>query len=100
MTASPVTGMPSRNLPISVSAACASASSRGSPRKPQVPLMVWTRRKILPRILALFGLLLETHELDVDDVETFVRFSEEFPQQVVHGQCFGKRLRRQAPAGT
>ena len=40
VTASPVTGMPSRNLPISVSAACASASSRGSPRNPQVPLMV------------------------------------------------------------
>ena len=36
----PVTGIPSRNLPISVSAACASASSRGNPRKPQVPLMV------------------------------------------------------------
>ena len=55
VTASPVTGMPSRNLPISVSAACASASRRGSPRKPQVPLMVWTRRKMLSRILALFG---------------------------------------------
>ena len=55
VTASPVTGMPSRNLPISVSAACASASSRGRPRKPQVPLMVWTRRKMLSRILALFG---------------------------------------------
>ena len=55
VTASPVTGMPSRNLPISVSAACASASSRGSPRKPQVPLMVWTRRKMLSRIFALFG---------------------------------------------
>ena len=54
-TASPVTALPSRNRPISVSAACASASRRGSPRKPQVPLMVWTRRKMLSRILALFG---------------------------------------------
>ena len=55
LTASPVTGMPSRKLPISASAACVSASSRGSPRKPQVPLMVWTSRKMLSRILALFG---------------------------------------------
>ena len=55
VTASPVTGMPSRNLPIRVSAACASASSRGRPRKPQVPLIVCTRRKMLSRILALFG---------------------------------------------
>src|SRR6185295_1657385 len=55
VTAAPVTGRPSRKLPIKASAACVSASSRGSPRKPQVPLMVWTRRKILPRILALFG---------------------------------------------
>ena len=50
VTASPVTGMPSRNLPISVSAACASASSLGNPRKPQVPLMVWTGRKMLCKI--------------------------------------------------
>ncbi|MEY9654306.1 hypothetical protein ABH980_001313 [Bradyrhizobium ottawaense] len=55
VTASAFTGMPSRNLPINVSPACASASSRGNPRKPQVPLMVWTRRKMLSRILALFG---------------------------------------------
>ena len=55
VTASAVTGRPSRNLPISVSAACASASSRGSPRNPQVPLMVWTSRKMLSRILALLG---------------------------------------------
>ncbi|MGY4300239.1 hypothetical protein ACVWXN_008334 [Bradyrhizobium sp. i1.4.4] len=55
VTAPAVTGMPSRNLLIRVSPACASASSRGSPRKPHVPLMVWTRRKMLSRILALFG---------------------------------------------
>ena len=55
VTASALTGMPSRNLPISVSPAWASASSRGNPRKPQVPLMVWTRRKMLSRIFALLG---------------------------------------------
>src|SRR5262252_10814185 len=55
VTAAPVTGMPSRNLPMSVSAAYVSASSRARPRKPQVPLIVWTRRKMLSRILALFG---------------------------------------------
>ena len=55
VTASALTGMPSRNLPISVSPAWASASSRGKPRKPQVPLMVWTRRKMLSRIFASLG---------------------------------------------
>ena len=55
VTASALTGMPSRNLPISVSPACASASSRGRPRKPQVPLIVCTRRKMLSRIFASFG---------------------------------------------
>jgi hypothetical protein len=40
VTASARTGMPSRNLPIKVSPAWASASSRGNPKKPQVPLMV------------------------------------------------------------
>ena len=40
VTASWVASAPSRNLPISASAACASVSSRGRPRKPQVPLIV------------------------------------------------------------
>ena len=35
--------------------------------------------------LGVVGLLLETHELDVDHVEALVRLGEEFPQQVVHG---------------
>lgn len=55
LTAFWVTGAPSRNLPIKVSAACASASRRGRPRNPQVPLMVCTRRKMLSRMRALFG---------------------------------------------
>src|ERR1700744_6235803 len=55
LTASPVTGMPPRDFPINVSPACASASRRGNPRNPHVPLIVWTRRKILSKILALFG---------------------------------------------
>jgi hypothetical protein len=29
--------------------------------------------------------LLEPHKLDVDHVETFVRFSEKFLEQIVHG---------------
>ncbi len=44
--------------------------------------------------LGVVGILLETHELDVDHVETFVGLGHEFPQQVVHE----KRLRRQALA--
>jgi hypothetical protein len=34
--------------------------------------------------LRVVGILLETHELDVDDVETLVRLGHEFPQQIVH----------------
>jgi 3-isopropylmalate dehydratase small subunit len=34
--------------------------------------------------LGVVGILLETHELDVDHVETFVRLGDKFPQQVVH----------------
>ncbi len=34
--------------------------------------------------LGVVGILLETHELDVHDVETFVGLGHEFPQQVVH----------------
>ena len=34
--------------------------------------------------LGVVGILLETHELDVDHVETFVGLGHELPQQVVH----------------
>jgi len=40
--------------------------SRQPERKPHVPLMVWTRRKMLSKIFALFRILLETHQLIVD----------------------------------
>ena len=83
-TASLVTGMPSRNLPISVSAAWASASRRGRPRKPQVPLMVWTSRKMLREDRLVAGLALEADELDVDDVEMLAGFGQELAQQIVH----------------
>ncbi len=55
VTPSPVTSAPSRYLPISVSAAWAKASRRGSPKKPHVPLMVCTSRKMLERMAALLG---------------------------------------------
>ena len=42
--------------------------------------------------LGVIRILLETHEFDVDNVETFVGLGHEFTQQVVHG----KRLRRRA----
>ncbi len=40
----------SRTRPSTFSAACATCSSRGRPRKPHVPLMVCTNRKISPSI--------------------------------------------------
>ncbi len=36
--------------------------------------------------LGVVGVLLETNELHVDDVEAFVRLGEEFPQEIVHGK--------------
>ncbi len=39
---------------------------------------------MLPRIFGVVRLLLEAHELDVDDVEALVGLGQEFPQQVVH----------------
>jgi len=47
--------------------------------------MVWTSRKILPRIFRVVGVPLETHELRIDDVDALVRFREELAQQLVHG---------------
>jgi hypothetical protein len=42
--------------------------------------------------LGVVWVLLKTHELDVDHVETFICLGDKFPQQVVHE----KRLRRRA----
>jgi hypothetical protein len=44
--------------------------------------------------LCVVRVLLETHELDVNHVETFVGLGDKFSQQVVHK----KRLRRRALA--
>jgi hypothetical protein len=43
--------------------------------------------------LGVIGLLLETHELHIDQVEAFVRFGQEFPQQVVHGIGLRRKAR-------
>ena len=46
---------PSRIFPSTFSPACATASSRGRPRNPHVPLMVCTKRKMLDKISGSFG---------------------------------------------
>ena len=46
---------PARNCAIRDSAAWVRASRRGSPRNPQVPLIVWTSRKMSSRIAVLLG---------------------------------------------
>jgi len=91
VTASFVAGSPSRNLPIKVSAACASASRRGRPRKPQV-LDRMNEPKDVIENFGVVRILFKAHEFDVDHVETLVRLGHEFAQQVVHE----KRLRRRA----
>ena len=93
MTASLVAGTPSRNFPISVSAACASASSRGRAEEAAGALDGVDEPENVVEDLGVVRVLLETHEFDVDDVETFVGLGHEFPQQVVHDR---QRLRRRA----
>ena len=43
---------------------------------------------MLSRIFGVVRILLETHEFDVDHVETLVRLGQKFPQQVVHENAF------------
>ena len=47
--------------------------------------------------LGVVGLLLETHELDVDHVEALVGLDQEFPQQIVH--CSSLRSGERGPPG-
>ena len=56
---------PSRTLPSTFSAACATCSSRGRPRKPQVPLIVCTRRKISDSVSPVVRRALQLHQRDV-----------------------------------
>ena len=46
--------------------------------------------------LRVVGVLLEAHELDVDDVDALVRFGEEVPKQFVHGGR-GFQIRKSLP---
>ena len=77
VTASAVTGMPSRNLPISVSAACVSASSRGQREKAASAFDGVDEAKNVAENLAVIRLLLETHELGIDQVETLAGLGQE-----------------------
>ena len=84
VTASPVTGAPSRNLPIRVSAACAKASQARQTEKAAGAFDGVNQPEDVSEDLGVVGLLLETHEFDVDHVETLVGLGQEFTQQVVH----------------
>jgi hypothetical protein len=85
LTASAVTGMPSRNLSISASAG---VGQRFEPRQVEEAagaLDGMDEAENVGEDFCIVGLLLEANQLDVDDIDAFVRFGEEFPQQVVHG---------------
>ena len=85
MTASPVTGMPSRNLPISV---FGGMRQRFEPRQAEEaagPFDGVDEAEDVVEDLGVVRLLLEANELHVDDIEAFVRLGEKLPQQVVHG---------------
>ena len=85
VTASPVTGMPSRNLPISVSAGM---RQRFEPRQAEEAagaLDGVDEAEDVVENLGVVRLLLETHQLDVDGVEALAGLGQELPQQIVHG---------------
>ncbi len=86
VTASAVTGMPSRNLPIKVSAACVSVSSRGQPEKAASAFDGVNETKNIAEDAAVIRLLLETHELGVDEIEALAGLSEKVAQQLVHSR--------------
>jgi hypothetical protein len=94
VTASPVTGMPSRNLPIRVSAACASASSRGKAQKAAGALDRVHQPEDVIQDLCVVGLLLEPHQLIVDGVQALAGLRQELTQQVIHET--GLRTQRSA----
>src|SRR5262245_42271929 len=62
------------------------------PKKPASPLNGMDQPEDIIENLCVVRILLETHELDVDYVETLVGLGDRFPQKVVHK----KRLHRRA----
>ena len=84
VTASPVTGMPSRNLLIRVSAACASVFEARQAEKAAGALDGVDEPENVAENLGVVGILLETHELDVDHVEALVGLDQEFLEKIIH----------------
>ena len=54
------------------------------PKKPASPFDGMDQPEDVIENLRVVRILLKTHELDVDHVETLVRLGDKFPQQVVH----------------
>ena len=82
VTASPVTGRPSRKLPIG------GVGERFQPRQPEEAAGAFDgvdEAEDVIEDLGVVRILLETNQLHVDDIETFARLGQKFPQQLVHG---------------
>ena len=86
VTASPVTGMPSRNLPISAFGGVRQRFQARQTEESAGALDGVDEAENVVENLGVVRLLLETHELDVDHVEALVGLGQEFPEQVVHRQ--------------
>src|SRR5262249_49677846 len=76
----------------------------GQPEKAASSLYGVNKAKDIVENLGVVGVLLETDQFHVDEVETFIRFGQEFAQQVVHGPDPSankeRRMRRAAPPST
>ena len=78
LTPSTVTGAPSRYWPISVSAACASLASAVQPEKSAGAFDGVDQPEDGVEHLGIVRLLLEAHELDVEQIEALAGFGQEF----------------------
>ncbi len=84
----------SRSLPSTFSPAWATCSSRGRPRKPQVPLMVCTRRKIPDSVSASSGVRSSVTSATSRVGQAFVGLGQEIGEQIVHCEPLCNPARR------
>ena len=86
VTASCVTGRPSRNLPIRDLGGMRKGCKPRQSEKAASALDGVNETKNVGENFGVVRLLLEPHEFDVDRIETLVGLGQEIAQQLVHGQ--------------
>ena len=88
VTASRVTGMPSRNLPIKRFGGVGERLQTRQVEESAGSFDGVDEAEDVVEDLGVVGILLEADKLDIDHVDAFVRLRQEFPQQFVHDHAF------------